>query len=76
MELFPYRTISAIIIFITFILHGNLFVYGIRDCFSLCSLGLGLALIAGAIFFPLAISVALSIFTSVIIMNAVNMLVY
>lgn len=79
--------VSAVIVFITLIAHENLFAYGLRDCFSLFSLGMGLAIIAGAIFYPLAIlcgadkseillaiSVVLSICTSITIINAVNIL--
>lgn len=79
--------VSGLVVFITFGIHGNLFANGLRDCFSLFSLGTGLAIIAGAVFYPLAIlcgadkseillaaSVALSICTAVAIIGAVNML--
>lgn len=78
--------VSALVVSLTFVIHGNLFAYGIRDCFSLFSLGTGLAVTAGAIFYPLAIvcgadksevflaiSVVLSICISAAMISAVNM---
>lgn len=47
--------VAALFTGLAVVIHGNIFfVYGIRDICSLFSLGIGIALLSGAIFYPLA----------------------
>lgn len=47
--------IAAVITALAVIIHGNIFfAYGFRDVISLFSLGIGIAVMVGALFFPMA----------------------
>lgn len=48
--------VSVIVTALTFSTHGVLFTYGLRDAISLFSLGMGLAIMTGSIFFPMSVA--------------------
>lgn len=78
--------VSAVVVFTAYALHTNLHNYIVRDFSSLFSLGVGLAVLDGAIFFPLyiifgadksetllVVSVILSLALAISGINLVNM---
>ena len=47
--------ISVVFTFVAYLIHGNIFfAFGLRDVLSLFALGIGIAVIVGSLFFPMA----------------------